>query len=72
MVTITARIPDELNDSLTILSKETERNKNYLIKKALENYLEEKGDLLSALARIEKEEETISLDEIERKYGLED
>ena len=72
MATITARIPEELNNILNIVSSETDRNKGYIIKKALENYLEEKADILIALARIEKGESTISLDEIEKKYALAD
>ena len=72
MATITARIPEELNNILNIVSSETDRNKGYIIKKALENYLEEKADILIALSRIEKGESTISLDEIEKKYDLAD
>lgn len=72
MTMITARIPDDLDKSLTILAKETDRNKSYIIKRALESYLEEKADLLIALSRLEKGEETISLEEMEKKYDLED
>ena len=71
MATITARISDELNENLSALASETHRNKGYIIKKALENYIEEKSDILIALSRIEKEEEVISLDKIEKKYDLE-
>ena len=72
MTMITARIPDHLDKVLTILAKETDRNKSYIVKRALESYIEEKADLLIALSRLEKGEETVSLEEIEKKYGLED
>jgi len=72
MATITTRIPDELNRTLSVLAKETDRKKGYLIRRAIETYIEEKSDLLLALSRIEKGEETISLESIEKKYDLED
>ncbi|MFY9590263.1 type II toxin-antitoxin system RelB family antitoxin [Rickettsia endosymbiont of Halotydeus destructor] len=72
MTVITARIPEALDDVLSTIAKETERTKGYIIRKAIENYIEEKADLLLALSRIEKGEETISLSEIKEKYGLED
>jgi predicted DNA-binding protein len=72
MTTITARIPDELDKSLSMLAQETERNKAYIIRKAIENYIEEKADILIALSRIEKNEKTISIEEIKKKYVLED
>lgn len=72
MTTITARISEELDQCLSMLAKETDRNKGYIIRKAIENYIEEKADLLIALSRIEKNEETISIDELRKKYDLED
>ena len=72
MATITTRIPDELDKTLSNISSEIDRNKGYIVKKAIENYLETKGDILIALARIEREEEVISLEDIERKYDLAD
>lgn len=71
MTTITTRIPDELDNTLSILAKEIDRPKGYIIRRALEMYIEEKADLLLALSRIEKGKETISLEEIEKKYNLE-
>lgn len=50
----------------------TARNKAYIIRKAIENYIEEKSDILIALSRIEKNEKTISIEEIKKKYALED
>ena len=51
-------------------SSEIHHPKAYIIQHALENYLEEKSDLLIAMSRIEKGEETISLDEIDKKYNI--
>jgi RHH-type rel operon transcriptional repressor/antitoxin RelB len=72
MTVITTRIPDELDGVLSNIAKELDRSKGYIIRKAIENYIEEKADLLLALSRIERGEETISLAEIKDRYGLED
>ena len=72
MTVITTRISNELDIILSNVAKEIDRPKGYIIRKAIESYLEEKADLLIALSRIEKEEEVISLEDIKKKYGLED
>ncbi|HJD54977.1 MAG TPA: antitoxin of toxin-antitoxin stability system [Rickettsia endosymbiont of Proechinophthirus fluctus] len=43
-----------------------------MIRKAIESYIEEKADLLIAVSCVEKREEVISLEDIKKKYGLED
>ena len=71
MFTVTTKIPDNINKELTDLANETKRSKGYIVQRAIESYIEEKADILIALSRIERGETTISLDEIEEKYGLE-
>ncbi|KJW05047.1 antitoxin [Rickettsia argasii] len=63
---------NELDIILSNVAKEIDRPKGYIIRKAIESYIEEKADLLIALSRIEKREEVISLEDIKKKYGLED
>jgi predicted DNA-binding protein len=70
MTVITARIPDVLDNTLSSIAKEIDRPKGYIIRKAIESYIEEKADILLALSRIEKGEETISLSEMKEKYDL--
>ncbi|MFP3121082.1 antitoxin of toxin-antitoxin stability system [Rickettsia sp. R2] len=72
MTVITTRISNELDIILSNVAKEIDRPKGYIIRKAIESYIEEKADLLIALSRIEKREEVISLEDIKKKYGLED
>ena len=72
MTVITTRISNELDIILSNVAKEIDRPKGYIIRKAIESYIEEKADLLIALSRIEKGEEVISLEDINKKYGLED
>ena len=72
MTVITTRISNELDIILSNVAKEIDRPKGYIIRKAIESYIEEKADLLIDLSRIEKREEVISLEDIKKKYGLED
>ncbi|UZW38270.1 antitoxin of toxin-antitoxin stability system [Rickettsia conorii] len=72
MTVINTRISNELDIILSNVAKEIDRPKGYIIRKAIESYIEEKTDLLIALSRIEKREEVISLEDIKKKYGLED
>lgn len=44
MTTISLRIPDELNNILEKISKQQERSKTFIVKKAIENYLEDLTD----------------------------
>ena len=48
-VTISARIPDEINDQLTRLSEATGRTKSWVIKEALRSYLLSESAFLEAI-----------------------
>lgn len=77
MSTITARIPDDLNAALTEVAKLTERSKNHIIYKAIQNYVcelqEDIEDIKAAdeaIARIEAGGKTYSWEEVQRECGL--
>jgi RHH-type rel operon transcriptional repressor/antitoxin RelB len=69
------RLPDELNERLTLLAKRTGRTASYYLREALEEYIDEMEDIYLAeqtLARVRRgEERTYSLDEVEHELGLE-
>jgi len=68
---ISARIPDILARELNQVAKETERPKSFLIKKALESYLEEMADLQIASDRLRNsKDEIISSRELRKHLGL--
>ena len=76
MSVITARIPETLNKALTEVAKSMERPKSFIVLKAIQNYvlelqedIEDYNDAIEVLAR---NEPTVSFEEIERKYDLED
>ncbi len=70
---ISVRLPDDLARDLEDLSETLDRSKGYLIKKAIENYLEEYSDYLIALERLnDKDDRVISGDEMRELLGLQD
>ena len=65
---INFRIPEDLLKKLEIVSKETERNKSYIIRKALEYYLNEYMDYLIAINKLnDKNDKIISYEEMRKK-----
>jgi predicted transcriptional regulator len=76
MSTITARISDELDKALTEVAKSTERSKSFIISKAIQNYVlelqEDIEDYKDAMEILAQNNPTYTLEEIEKKYGLED
>lgn len=51
-MTITARLPAEMEQRLAELARQTKRSKSFLIKEALELYLEDMEDAAIAFERI--------------------
>lgn len=69
---LAVRLPQQLEHKLDHLVKQTGHSKSYYVRHALEEYLEDHEDYLIALARLEKKNPRISIDEMERRLGLED
>ncbi len=64
------RIEKELEAKLDSLARKTGRTKSYYVREAVRQYLEDREDYLKALAVLERNEPTITLDELERRLGL--
>jgi len=56
--TITVRLPENLASTLDEIAKITERSRSFLIKKAIESYIEEQADLQIALDRLRDTSDT--------------
>lgn len=68
---ISLRLPPKLLKPLDKLSETSERPRTYLIKKALENYLEEYEDYQIAMNRLhDKDDQIISPAELRKKLGI--
>ena len=56
---ISLRLPDVLLKALDSVSKNTERSRTFILRKALENYLEEYVDYQIALDRLNDKDDAI-------------
>jgi RHH-type rel operon transcriptional repressor/antitoxin RelB len=68
------RLPDEIEKRLEELARKTGRTKSYYVRQAILEYLEEMEDYYLAEERLKSfnEANTIPLEEIMKRYGLED
>lgn len=66
------RIPAALDERLTRLAQRTGRSKSYYASKALDTFIEDTEDYLLAVASYESTKKTISLEELRKKYKLQD
>ena len=64
------RLEPDLEARLEKLAKKTGRSKSYYAKEAIRQFLEDREDYLLGLAVLERQEPTISLEELERRLGL--
>jgi len=70
---ITVRIPDEMAEGLEALAKALDRPRSYLVKKAMEVYLDEYADYLLALERLQdKDDHVISSGELRKQLAIQD
>ncbi len=69
---IAVRLPKELETQLERVAHETHRSKSYYIRKALEQFLEDREDYLLAVARLEEKNPHISYEKIRKDLGLDD
>ena len=68
------RLPAEIEKRLEALAKKTGRTKSYYVRQAILEYLEDLEDYYLAEERLKsfREAKTIPLEEIMKKYDLED
>lgn len=64
------RLEPELEKKLDTLARETGRSKSYYARQAIRQFLEEREDYLKGIAALERQEPTITLNELERRLGL--
>lgn len=70
---VSIRLPDEIAYKLENLARTIERSKTYIIRKAIESYLQEYADYLVALERLkDKDDEIISSDGMRERLAIQD
>jgi predicted DNA-binding protein len=72
MQTLSFQAPEAMNQQLEALAKQLDRSKAYVIRQALESYMEEAQDLMEAKRYKAAYDPTknVSLDEMKRRYTL--
>lgn len=67
---ISLRLPGELNKALKGLAKITDRSRTYIVRKAIESYLEEYADYQIALDRLrDKDDPILTSAELKKRLG---
>jgi len=66
------RLPEKIDRRLATLAKRTHRTKTFFAREAILEHLDDLEDYYLAIERLEKNLSSISLDEVERRLGLED
>ncbi len=70
------RLPEEIEERLTVLAKETGRTKTFYVREAILEYLDDLEDIYLAKKRLEDvrsgRSKPISLKKVMKRYGLED
>lgn len=64
------RLEPELETKLEKLARKTGRSKSFYARAAIRQFLEDREDYLLGVAVLERNEPTISLEELERRLGL--
>ena len=77
MASVNIRIPEEINNKLVHFAKTMDLPKSHLIRNAIKEYvieLQEDAEDIAAAEEVlaNSTGETISLEEFDKKYGLED
>jgi len=68
---ISLRLPENLAEKLEGIAKTTERSRSYLIRKAVEEYIEEFEDAQIALQRLhDDDDKVISGKELRKRLGI--
>ena len=67
---LAVRLDGSMESQLDNLARETGRSKSFYVKQAIGNFLEDREDYLLALAVLERNEPTKTLDEVRKDLGL--
>lgn len=68
---ITVRLPEEVSEKLDDLSQEIRREKSFIIKAALVQYLDEYIDYQIALDRLkDKDDKIITSEDLRKDFGI--
>ena len=68
---LSVRLPDQVMDALDRVASEVDRPRSYVVRKAVESYLDEYAEYQVALDRLrDKDDKIISGKELRKRLGL--
>ena len=67
---LSVRLTPQQEAMLDRLARETGRSKSYYVKRALDEFLEDRADYLLALSALERKDPRYTADEVRRELGL--
>jgi len=67
---LSVRLTPQQEAMLDRLARETGRSKSYYVKRALDEFLEDRADYLLALSALERDERRYTADKVRRELGL--
>lgn len=71
MGALSIRLPDDTVEKLDNLAEQTKRSRTFLVREAIEAYLQEYGDYRVGLDRLlDKNDEIVDSKELRRRLGL--
>ncbi|MBI4666256.1 MAG: ribbon-helix-helix protein, CopG family [Nitrospinae bacterium] len=68
---LSVRLDEKTEKRLDKLAEKTGRSKSYYVRKAVQQFLEDREDYLAALAALERGEPVTSIAELRKELGLE-
>lgn len=69
---LAVRLPESIEDRLTALAKATGRTKTFYVREAILEHLDDLEDLYLAENRLAKNRPARPLEDVMKRYGLED
>ena len=67
---LAVRLPEKLEHRLSNLADQTGRTKTYYVRKAIEEFLEDREDYLMAVSVLEQNNPSVPLDKVIKELGL--
>lgn len=72
IMAIAIRLPEELENKLSLLAKKTKRSKSFYVREAIESYLEDVNDYYIGMDVLENPGRIYSLEEARKTCELDD
>ncbi len=69
---INIRLSEDIDKRLSALARTTHRTKSFYVRQAVFEHMENLEDYYLAISRLEENQPTIAIDDVERELGLDD